>query len=259
VSPPLVEVLRRRPLHKLNTLFLHVAGGIGPDPEALAPLRGGADSWGRARARGTLEGHTFAPEGSSQLVGLEPRALAAALAAEPQEVVPRWHAWQLEMAGALLGSARAQSSSEAARVSDARGRTALHYAAAVGNVPLLELLLHRGSAVETQDDLGRSAAHLAALYGQDLAGECLGSAASASSSSGSSAMRDIDGRTASDIVHAKALPFQALSGLFAAHQRPKEVLQPPAAAEGWRPAAADAAVALGLRATLPEDVRLGVV
>ncbi|CAK0869694.1 unnamed protein product, partial [Prorocentrum cordatum] len=51
-TPPLVEALRRRPLHKLNLLLRQVVHGTGPDPERLRPLaHGAAARWEREAAR----------------------------------------------------------------------------------------------------------------------------------------------------------------------------------------------------------------
>eukprot|EP00933_Yihiella_yeosuensis_P036966 TRINITY_DN30817_c0_g1_i2.p1 TRINITY_DN30817_c0_g1~~TRINITY_DN30817_c0_g1_i2.p1 ORF type:complete len:505 (+),score=95.82 TRINITY_DN30817_c0_g1_i2:159-1673(+) len=243
--PLLVEALRKRPLHKLNTLFRHVAAGIGPDPRKLAPLRGGLSPWQRAAVRGRLEGITFLPGGSdSAHSSSEPRNVAASLAVKPEEVIPRWHAWQCEIAGALV--VQDAFSAAAASTADCRGRAPLHYAAASGNIKLIDLLLQKGATLKAQDEFGRSASHVAALFDQGEAFERLNS-----ENSQVSELKDVDGRKAKDVMLERIVPNS--SSKDAASQ---EGL---AAAHGWRPQRQGAAELLGLRPTLPEDHRLWIV
>ena len=53
---------------------------------------------------------------------------------------------------------------------DQRGRTALHYAAFLGNQPILELLLANGAEVFIQDRTGKTSLHYAAYNDSD---ECV--------------------------------------------------------------------------------------
>merc|ERR1712232_873096 len=96
------------------------------------------------------------------------------------------------MAAALL-----HSSANAVLDSDARGRSALHYAAAAGNTALIELLLQRGADPSAQDELGRTAAHIAAVHEQPAFHHL----------SAESDLRDVDGHTAADIAHLKRTPL----------------------------------------------------
>eukprot|EP00929_Paragymnodinium_shiwhaense_P038183 TRINITY_DN20224_c0_g3_i2.p1 TRINITY_DN20224_c0_g3~~TRINITY_DN20224_c0_g3_i2.p1 ORF type:complete len:585 (-),score=116.81 TRINITY_DN20224_c0_g3_i2:212-1966(-) len=216
--PLLIEALRKRPLHKLNTLFKQAAKGCGPDPETLVPLAGDTaiTRWKEAAHRETLEGETFVRQANSgdtldlhELGGGHPRVLASCLAVAPEEVEVGWHAWQFNMAGALLGTSRSSSSSAGKRgakslsehmvhAADYKSRTAMHYAAACGNVPLVHLLLECGAAPGTQDQFGRTPAHVAALYRQQATLEALQEATAAASSG--NAVADCDGLTAADIA-----------------------------------------------------------
>ena len=182
--------------------------GLGPDPHMLKPLRS-ATHWAEARARETLQGYTFA----TRLCGASPsspRELARQLAVSPLDVVPRWHGWQLLVADALLGSQRLEVA----------GCMALHYAAAVGNTELVRKLLSHGACPQSQDDDGRCASHVAALYGQAAVLELLEPL--------TARKRDRHGRTAEDIVRDKTSPQhpESLSGLSHSPL--------PAAASGWK-------------------------
>jgi len=255
-SPLLVETLRRRPLHKLNTLFRQVAGHAGPAPELVAPLcRGAAVAWLRAAERGTLEGRTFVLEEVCVQLRREPslvgRDLARLLAVDPAEVMPRWHRWQSEMATALVGGSSGgtvspQAAMAAASLPDERGRAPLHYAAAVGNAELLDWLLAHGASPAARDDFGRTPEHLAVLAAQPAALARLRAAAPGDGP------QDLQGLTAAAVEAARVssqLPSVA-SAAPGSMARPVRPVQP-VAAKGWRPAEpAAAAKALQLREVL---------
>lgn len=219
----LLEALRLRPLHKLNTLFMQVAAGIGPSAEHVEPLQRGSKAWLRAADRGRLEGRTFVPEPRwSELRAAmssdrppEGRRLAELLVAPPEAVARRWQAWQLEISAALLAGSGTE---DLEALADARGRRPLHYAAACGNVALLELLIHRGADINAQDDCGRTAQHIAALYAQPRTFDVLEAFAA------QGRPQDLMGFTAPGLVDAQASVLRCA---------PAPVQTPPAA-DGWR-------------------------
>uniref|UniRef100_A0A7S4VM28 JmjC domain-containing protein n=1 Tax=Alexandrium monilatum TaxID=311494 RepID=A0A7S4VM28_9DINO len=246
-APVLVEALRHRPLHKLNTLLRQVAGGTGPDPLNVEPLRrGAASAWVREAERGTLKGRTFAQGEALVRLRREPslvgRELAGALALDPAEVVPRFHAWQVELARAV-GVGGAVAAGTAAAAADTRGRAPLHYAAAAGNCSLLRQLLASGAAAAAQDDFGRTASHIAALYSQPDAFELL-------QAEQPQELNDLQGLTPSGIRQAQAagrLPSAVAEAAATAAEAQAAAATPPPAADGWLPAApAEAARRLGL-------------
>merc|ERR1712091_128278 len=103
-------------------------------------------------ARQTLEGQTFVSKQGKMETRQLPQdlqALVEYLVVDPKDVISHWHEWQLNMVCAMLGS----DSGDRVTQSDTRGRSPLHYAAAVGNAHPVDFLLKRGADLGAQDDL----------------------------------------------------------------------------------------------------------
>ncbi|KAH6854564.1 putative proteasome regulatory protein [Chaetomium sp. MPI-CAGE-AT-0009] len=116
----------------------------------------------------------------------------------------------LDLARKLLEGGRAQAAST--RVRDKRGQYPLHRAAAVGSVPMLNLLIKHRSPINATDSAGQTALHHAIAEGH-------GDAAIALLKAGAEAgKKDVDGFTpldlapAKDVRHSLPLSFSQSTG-----------------------------------------------
>eukprot|EP00434_Breviolum_minutum_P013408 symbB.v1.2.011815.t1/scaffold799.1/size161463/3 len=156
---PLSSVLLASPRHRLAAMLQKWGlGGLADSDDTVA-----------AAATSTIVASAAHKKAALKFLDLPVSSLGGLTARRVKELGPegncgdaarracaewRWTATQL-----LLDSA---AGTTLVSLKDSRGRTALHHAAATGDMRIIEMLLTRGADLQIKDSHGRSAAHIAA-------------------------------------------------------------------------------------------------
>jgi ankyrin repeat protein len=131
------------------------------DANLISPLEDGDKEILADFGRRQTPLHVASKKGHAQIVELLLKNKAASNLPDEEGNTPLHRAANVETAAALLSSAFRTN----ADIPNRRGQTALHVAAANGNVGVVNLLIHHGADQDVLDDQGQSAFHVAAANG----------------------------------------------------------------------------------------------